>query len=157
MSDVLVKIEKTVPITIFELPQIKLRVDNLFNEIEDDIKVRFDEVKAFITKGEADKRIYGKIEYDEIATLFKIFFYKSVLNDVVEMTFEENDKYDVVKNILEILSYDKLKKAVLGEPMINGFKMAITNLPSDGGLTACLHGGKIMLLEKEFLGINVPY
>lgn len=50
MSDVLVKIEKTVPITIFELPQIKLRVDNLFNEIEDDIKVRFDEVKAFITK-----------------------------------------------------------------------------------------------------------
>ena len=118
MSDVLVKIEKTVPITIFELPQIKLRVDNLFNEIEDDIKVRFDEVKAFITKSEADKRIYGKIEYDEIATLFKIFFYKSVLNDVVEMTFEENDKYDVVKNILEILSYDKLKKAVLGEPMI---------------------------------------
>lgn len=157
MSDVLVKIEKAVPTTIFELPQIKLRVDNLFNEMEEDIKARFDEIKAFITKSEADKSIYGKIEYDEIATLFKIFFYKSVLNDVVEMTFGENNKHNVVENILEILSYDNLKEAVYGELMINAFKMAIKNLPSDGALTACLHGGKIMLLEKEFLRQNVPY
>lgn len=104
MSDVLVRIEKAVPITIFELPEIKLRVDTLFDNMKDDIKARFDEVKAFITKDEGDKHRYGKIAYDEITDLFKIYFYKSILNEVVELTFTENGKYDMVANILEALS-----------------------------------------------------
>ena len=156
MSEVFVRIEKAVPITIFELPEIKLRVDTLFNNMKDDIKARFDEVKAFITKDEGDKHMYGKIAYDEITDLFKIYFYKSILNEAVKLTFTENGKYDMVANILEALSDEKLKADILGEPMIYAFEMAMRNLPSDGCLTTCLHGSTMLLLEKEFLGRSLP-
>ena len=156
MSEVFVRIEKAVPITIFELPEIKLRVDTLFDNMKDDIKARFDEVKAFITKDEGDKHRYGKIAYDEITDLFKIYFYKSILNEAVELTFTENGKYDMVANILEVLSDEKLKADILGEPMIYAFEKAIKNLPSNGDLTACLHGSTMLLLEKEFLGRSLP-
>ena len=155
MSKVLVRIEKEVPTTIFELPEIKLRVDTLFDNMKDDIKARFDEVKAFITKNEGDKRRYGKIAYDEITDLFKIYFYKSIINEAVELTFTENGKYDMVANILEILSDEKLKADILGEPMIYAFEKAISNLPCEG-LTGCVHGGTMLLLEKEFLGRSIP-
>lgn len=156
MSKVLVRIEKEVPTTIFELPEIKLRVDTLFDNMKDDIKARFDEVKAFITKNEGDKRRYGKIAYDEITDLFKIYFYKSIINEAVELTFTENGKYDMVANILEILSDEKLKADILGEPMIYAFEKAIRNLPRDGFTVASIHGGTILLLEKEFLGRSIP-
>lgn len=123
--------------------------------MKDDIKARFDEVKAFITKNEGDKFRYGKIAYDEIADLFKIYFYKFIINEAVELTFTENGKYDMVANILEILSDEKLKADILGEPMIYAFEKAIRNLPCNG-LTVSIHGGTILLLEKEFLGRSIP-
>lgn len=144
MSNVLVKIEKAVPTDIFQLPQIKLRVDELFDEMKGDIRARFDEVKAFITKTERDKERYGMISYDEIVDFFKIYFYKSILNEVVEITFTQSGKYNVMENILEVLSVPKLKEAVFGKQMIDAFGMAIRKIPS--------HGSTILLLEKEFLG-----
>lgn len=152
MSNVLVKIEKAVPTDIFELPQIKLRVDELFDEMKGDIRARFDEVKAFITKTERDKERYGMISYDEIVDSFKIYFYKSILNEVVEITFTQSGKYNVMENILEVLSDQKLKDAVFGKQMIDAFGMAIRKIPSDSGLVKTLHGSTMLLLEKEFLG-----
>ncbi len=108
--------------------------------MKDDIKARFNEVKAFITKDEGDKHRYGKIAY----------------NEAVELTFTENGKYDMVANILEVLSDEKLKADILGEPMIYAFEKAIKNLPSNEDLTACLHGSTMLLLEKEFLGRSLP-
>lgn len=153
MSDVLVTIEKAVPITIFEVPEIKLRVDTLFDKMVGDIKSRFDEVKGFITKTETDKKRYGEISYDEIASWFKIYFYKSILNEVVEIMFSKEGKYDVIAIILELLSDEKLREAILGKPMIDAFKDVMRKIPSDGGLP--LLGSKMILMDKEFLGI--PY
>ena len=152
MSKVLVKIEKGVSTDIFELPQIKLRVDELFDEMKDDIRARFDEVKAFITNGERKEKRYGMISYNEIISLFKICFYNSIINEVVEITFSQSGKYNVVENILEVLSEQKLKDAIYGKTMIDAFETAIRLLPTDSGLTAALHGSTIHLLEKEFLG-----
>ena len=152
MSNVLVKIEKAVPTDIFELPQIKLRVDELFDEMKGDIRARFDEVKAFITKTERDKERYGMISYDEIVDSFKIYFYKSILNEVVEITFTQSGKYNVMENILEVLSDKKLKDAVFGKQLIDAFGMAIRKIPSSSGLVKTLHGSTMLLLEKEFLG-----
>ena len=148
----MVRLETAIPTTIFELPQVKSQVDMLFEKMKDDIKARFEEIKCFIISNSKTDNIYSKITYDEIADLFKIYFYKSVLNDVVEITFMENGKYNVVENILELLSEEKLKNAILGKTMIKAFEKAIRNLPADGGLTTCIHGGTIFLLEKNFLG-----
>ena len=86
----------------------------------------------------------------------QVYFYKSILNEAVKLTFTENGKYDMVANILEALSDEKLKADILGEPMIYAFEMAMRNLPSDGCLTTCLHGSTMLLLEKEFLGRSLP-
>ena len=152
MRNVLVKIEKAVPTDIFELPQIKLRVEELFDDMKDDIRARFDEVKAFITKSERSKERYGMISYDEIVAWFKIYFYKFILNEAVEITFTQSGKYDVVENILEVLTGQKLNEAIFGKQMIDAFGMVIRNMPSDSGLVKSLHGSTILLLEKEFLG-----
>ena len=152
MSKVLVKIEKGVSTDIFELPQIKLRVDELFEDMKDDIQARFNEVKAFITKTERNEKRYGMISYNEIESLFEICFYRSIINEVVEITFTQSGKYNVVENILEVLSEQKLKDAIYGEPMIDAFGTAIRLIPSDSGLGCALHGSTILLLEKEFLG-----
>lgn len=151
MQKTLLKIKKEVPTTIFEVPKIKVRVDTLFDEMEDDIKSRFNEIKAFITEDNSKKQMYGNISYDEIVTFFKMYFYKSILNEVVEMTFTQDGKYNVVKNILEVLTEERLKDAIWGEPMVYAFEKFIRNQPADTGLTRSLHGSTIILLEMEFL------
>ncbi len=49
MNEVLVRIETQVPITIFELPQVKEKVRPLFKKMENAIRARFDEIKKFNT------------------------------------------------------------------------------------------------------------
>jgi len=154
MDKVLVKITRTVPTTIFELPKIKERVNPLFKEMENDIKSRFYEIKDFLTKGKEDSR-YNKICYDDVATVFKIYFYKSILNDAVEVAFSENSKYDVVEIIVDLLCKEKLKEAILGEPMIWSFEKTMRALPSEGGLTGIMNGSTMLLLEKQFLGRRI--
>lgn len=148
MSDITVKIEKSVPITIFEYPEIKERVDALFDAMESDIKSRFDEILDFILKRNDD---FNKISYDNIHALFKIYFYKSILNEAVEITFAENGKFNMASNVFDLLSEERLKQAISGKPMIDAFKLAICKLPTKDALNACLHGSTMLLLEKEFL------
>lgn len=146
-----VRIKVEVPVTIFELPKIKVRVDQLFSDLESDIKLRFDEIKAFITQKDS-KGEYSKISYDEVAEFFKMYFYKSILNEVVVITFTEV-KCDVAENIIALLSEEKLKAAILGEPMISAFEKGMDSIPTKNGI---VRGSKKLLLEKVFLGIPVP-
>lgn len=157
MENVNVKIEVTVSTTIFELPRVKVEVDTLFDKMEVVMKERFNEVKRFLTRRKNDEDMYGNIQYDDIVVVFKNYFYKYILNEVVKNTLSEKDKHNVVENILEFLTEKELEKAILGKPMIYAFEYYIGKLPSDGALTACLHGSTMFLLEKEFLGINNPY
>lgn len=41
--------------------------------------------------------------------------------------------------------------------MIRAIEKAMTKLPIDGGLDACLQGGMKLLIEREFLGEAIPY
>lgn len=157
MNEVLVSIKTEVPITIFELPQVKEKVKPLFKKMESEIKARFDEIKTFILDRRNNKEKYEAISYDEVVKVFKIYFYKSILNAVVKITFSDKGKYDVVDNILSLLTEEKLKDAILGKPMIDSFKYVIRKLPHDDCLGTCLNGSTIILLEKEFLGRKIPY
>ena len=85
MKEVLLKISKDVPTTVFELPEIKARLDELFAEMDNSIKERFEEIKAFVTRND-ERKEYESISYDEISKLFKIYFCKNVANTAVEVT-----------------------------------------------------------------------
>lgn len=146
----LVRIEKDVPLTIFEHPTLAKQVDNLFNGSEEKIKARVHEIVEFLKLDTSDE-----LSYENIAFLFKSYFFKLILNEAIEITFAGQGNYDILSNILSLLSEEKLQTAIMGEPMIDAFSKAIRSIPNDSAFSACLHGSKILLLKKEFLGKSI--
>lgn len=148
--NVVVEIKKNVPLTIFDEPVLKDRVAEIFANSEEKIKSRVNEINTFLDMGEV-----AELSYDNILFLFKNYFYKLILNEVIEIIFSNNKNYDLLLNILELLSEENLEGAIIGEPMIDAFSTAIRSIPVDSGLDACMHGSKIMLIRKEFLGKTI--
>lgn len=152
MSEVLIKIGMDVPTYIFNVPKIKRRVNTLFNEMEDDIKARFDEIYNFIIEHRKDSKEEYKFSYDEIVASFKLYFYKVIIHEAIKIVFIADGRYDMVDNILKLLSKENLKKAILGDPMISAFEDALKDLPSGTGFSKSLHGSMMLLLQAKFLG-----
>ena len=146
----LVRIEKDVPLTIFDEPTLAKQVDNLFNGAEEKIKKRIDEIVKFLKKDDTEQ-----FSYENIAFLFKGYFFKEILNEAVEKTFSGHGNYDILSNIISLLSEDKLKKAIIGKPMIDAFSNAIRSIPSEGFFDKINNGSDILILEKEFLGKSI--
>lgn len=147
---VLVRVVTNVPTTIFEKPVLKVLVSNLFDSNEEKIKARINEILTFLGSDYSEK-----LSSDEIEFLFKVYFYKVVLNEAVKMTFAENANLDALGNIISLLTNEKLENAIMGEPMIDAFSKAIRALPDEGLLSPVLHGSKIMLLRSKFLGQRI--
>ncbi len=146
----LVRIQKDVPLTIFDEPSLAKQVDNLFDDSEEKMKVRIDEIVKFLKPFTTDK-----FSYKNITSLFKRYFFTLILNEAVGITFSGQENYDILSNILSLLTEENLETAIMGEPMINAFSNAISSIPTDSGLSAALHGSKILLLQKEFLGKSI--
>jgi hypothetical protein len=145
--EILVRIEKNIPLTIFDEPVLKSRVTYLFNDADEKIKARINEIVTFL-KLEST----SELSYDNIAFFFKMYFYKLILNEAVEMTFSGEGNYDALSNVLSLLSEEKMESAIMGKPMIDAFTKVICSIPTNSALSACLYGSKILLMEKEFLG-----
>jgi len=150
MKKTLVRIEKEIPLTIFDEPVLQKQVIYLFDGAEEKIKARVNEIVTFLKSDSTDE-----LSYDNIAFLFKGYFFKLILNEAVDITFSGQGKYDVLSNILSLRTEEKLEIAIMGEPMIDAFSNAIRSIPTNSALSACLHGSKILLLEKEFLGKTI--
>ena len=148
----LVRIEKDVPLTIFDEPSLKKQANQVFEGAAERIKARVEEILEFL-----GAEYTAQLSLDNITFLFKAYFYKFILNEAVEVTLTEQGKYNILSNILSLLSEENLKVAIMGKPMIDAFTQAIRSLPADDALKASLNGSKVMLLKKEFLGIeNFP-
>ena len=145
-----VRIQKDVPVNIFAEPTLAKQVDSLFNSTEEKMKERVNEIVKFLNMDDTKE-----LSYENIAFLFKGYFFKLILNEAVEITFDGKENYDILSNILSLLSEEKMETAIMGKPMIDAFSKAIRSIPNDSGLRAALHGGKILLLEKEFLGKTI--
>ena len=150
MKKTLVRIQKDVPLTIFDEPALARRVNELFNGAEKKVKRRIDEILKFLKMDSVDE-----LSYENITILFKENFFKSILNEAVEITFAGQRNYDILSNISFLLSEERLENAIMGEIMINAFSRAIRSVPVNSALSACLNGNKILLLEKEFLGKSI--
>lgn len=142
----LVRIRKDVPLTIFEEPILAKQINNLFYGAEEKIKARVDYIVKFF-----ELESTNELSYDNISFFFKCYFFKLILNEAVEITFAGQGNYDILSNILSLLSEEKLETAIMGEPMFDAFSRAIRSIHTDSALSACLHGSKILSLEKEFL------
>lgn len=150
MENVSVRINKEVPLTIFDEPILQKKVNHLFNDSEEKLKSRINEIIEFLKSDSIEQ-----FSYDNITFLFKGYFYKMILNESIETTFSQQGNYDVLSNILSLLSEEKLEAAIMGKPMIDAFSKAIRSIPTTSALSATLNGSKILLLEKEFLGKNI--
>jgi len=148
--ETLVRIEKAVPINIFNEPILAKHVDNIFKVAEEKMKARIDEITKFLRLDSVEE-----LSYENIAFLFKVYFFKFILNEAIEITFQGNRNYDIISNILSLLSEEKLETAIMGAPMVDAFSKAIRSIPNTSALSATSHGSKILLLEKEFFGKSI--
>lgn len=144
-----VTINRSIPLTIFDEPYLKLQVNQLFDNMEQETRQRVSEIIKFLDLDHSDE-----LSYDNIAFHFKHYFYQLILNEAIEITFSKAGKYNVLTNILSLLSEEKLRNAIMGKPMIDAFSRAIRSIPTTDALEACLHGSKILSLKKEYLGIS---
>lgn len=140
-GEVTVKLE-AVPITIFEEQEIRNRLDAFFNEKEKDIKKRIDTVKEAIHISED-----GLISYDNVISYFRIYICKAVLNEALQITFSEKGKYNILENIIDCLSEEKLEKAIMGKQMIDAISKEISHKESRDVIA----GSEMLLMEKLFL------
>lgn len=146
-----VRIQKDVPVTIFDEPTLAKQVDNLFNGTEEKMKARVNEIVKFLDMDSSDE-----LSYDNITFLFKEYFFELIMNEAVEITFSGQGNHDILYNILSLLSEEKMETAIMGEPMIYAFFKAIrSSISKDSKLRTTFYGDKILLLEKEFLGKRV--
>lgn len=147
--DTLIRVEQTLPLTIFDKPCIHSKVTQLFDGSEEKFKARYNEIITFL-----NAKPLAELSYENVSQLFKVNFYKLILNEAVELTFSGRGGYNALSNILSLLSEERLANAIFGKPMVDAFSTAIRSIPKDSALSTCLYGGKILLLEKEFLGVN---
>lgn len=147
-----IEIKQTATLAIFDEPCVKEKADHLFNTYKEDIENRIQEILYFL-KMEPCK----ELAHDNIAYYFKIYYYKSILYMAVENAVSIERKYNILENVLALLSVSSLAYAIRREPMIYAFSKAISSIPVKNALEKALHGSKIFLLEKEFLGITPPH
>lgn len=143
----LVRIQKDVPLTIFDEPILAKQLNKLFKDSEEKFKSRVDEIVKFLESDFTDK-----LSYENIASLFKLYFFEFILNEAIEITLAGRRNYDILTNISSLLSEKSLETAIMGKPMIDAFIRAISNIPVDGNLSKIYKGSLKITLEKEFLG-----
>ena len=145
----LVRIQKNVPLIIFDEPALAEQMAILFKGAEKKIKARFNEIITFLELEPADE-----LSYSNITFLFKVYFCKMILNEAVEMTFStfsKKGKYDMLSKILSLLTEENFETAIMGEPMIDAFSNAINSIPTTDALSKTLNRSKVLLLKKTFL------
>ena len=144
---IFIRIQKDVTPIIFDEPTLAKQVCSLFNESEKKVKARVDEIAKFL-----NLEAVSEISYEDIVFNFKVYFFKLILNEAVEIVFSGQEKYDILTIIYSLLSKEKLETAIMGKPMIDAFSRAIRSKAANNELTSCICGSRILLLEKEFLG-----
>ena len=72
----LVRIETEVPLIIFDEPTLKKKVDRLFDDSEEKIKARVEEIVKFLRAESANE-----LSYSNIKILFREYFCEFILNE----------------------------------------------------------------------------
>jgi len=150
-----VSIGATVPVTVMEEPSVELRMNNIFSELKPDLEKRCEEIKSFIFEHRDDDIFKSdSFSYENIMFYFKMYFSKTIMNEATVLAFNGKGGYNILSNVIHLITAKKLKKAIYGEEMIAAFKKIMCS-SSTGNILG--RNGLITLLRKEFLGKKPTY
>lgn len=145
-----VKIECEVSVDIFDEMPIKGRLEGILIRFADEVFARYETIMAFLNEHKLENS--DMLSWAYVSGLFVGYVKKQLLNEAVVYTLQTTGKYDLMDNLMNIFTDDKFRMYMMGEPMIDAFSQAIRSLPNATAWDATLHGSKILLLRKEFLG-----
>ena len=145
------KIEITVNDSIFQTPAITARVNDLMSDEKKLFDEKYEEIKNFINF----EKDFESLSKDNVFSLFKGCWFKSIINKAIEDIFSENSDYNVYNAIINLLTNQNLKEAITGKTMIDAFCMAIRQV-SDDFLYFPIKGSKILLLHKKYIEKSLP-
>ncbi len=145
MEKALVKLRYDVPLKIFNVPIIQKKSKEVFEGLgtQKAIKERATEMLAVM-----DLKPTSDFSYENIVEKFKPYFYKEILQQALEMAITQNNRFNIVSNILTLLPSEyTLKKAING----NAFYCAIADVIKELPIIS-IHdkSKKIILLQNSF-------
>ena len=142
-------INETVP--ILQLPIVKNRLTDVFNSLEKEFKIQFNELLA-IAETHPEKSISNQISYEDTIEFFKNYLLIEVLDKAVGTALTGSmEKYNVLDNILDILSEETLLDAIHGIPMINAISAVIKKIPCVEPFDKDVHDSIVSMLKKDFV------
>lgn len=134
---------------ILDSPKVQHRLNDLFVKVERTFQFRFDELSKIIDEYAEEKLFSKKISYEDTMFFFKQYFLREVVNNAIKMALlESTEKYNILENILSLLSEEALTEAILGKTMINAFSKVICDLPCESPIDYDVHSGLTLMLRK---------
>ncbi len=146
-----VRLKVWVPDSIYEEPKIKERLDNLFCELDPEIVSKICDILDFLRM-----KPCKELGYDNIYNQFKDKFFKKVLRDAITASFSGEGGYNVLSNILNQLTEENLRQAIMGKEMIDVFTKAIRSVPTNSAFDKAARGSKIYLLTQKYVYNDEP-
>lgn len=142
---------ETVP--ILQLPIVQNRLTDLFNRLEEEFKRQFNEFLVVVDDNPPNVTVSDQISYEDTIKFFKEYFLDEVLQEAVEMALmEQAEKYNVLDNIIYILSKETLLDAIHGTPMISAISAVIKRLPCKEPRDKDIHDSIVLSFKKNFYG-----
>lgn len=141
---------KTATLAIFEEPSVKAKSTELFKTYKDDIESKIKEILDFLEFTPSDENFF-----ENVTSLFKENFYRKILTTSVELACSNAKKYNLLENILSLLSVEMFEHAIRTEPMIKAIKTAISSIPYETVFEKINHGSLIYKLEKKYQSLEV--
>lgn len=141
--------KKVVPLTIFDEPCLREATSQLFGTMDKKIQKRIHRILKFLS---TSQNVSINASYNELFTSFQGHFYKYLLNRAVEISLTAPGKYNILDNLLELLSKENLEEAIMGEIMIKSLLMVINR-----NMATVIPEEITLELERKFLGIDTIF
>lgn len=149
MENFCITTKKTATLAIFEEPLVKTKSDELFETYKDDIESKIQEIIDFLGLTPSDDF------FENVTSLFKTNFYRRTLTTAVEIACSTRKKYDILENVLSLLTVQMLAHAIRTEPMIEAFETALSSIPYKTALEKARYGSLIYRLEQKYQNSNI--
>lgn len=127
MEKALVQLSNDIPLRIFNVPVVKQKAEEVFKSsiTQKAIKERETEMLAVINLEPT-----GDFSYENIINKFKPYFYREILQQALEMSVTQSNRFNIVSNILALLPSEyQMKKAINGKAFFNAIEDIIKQLP----------------------------
>lgn len=144
----LVRIKQVVELGIFDITEVKTKIDTAFNNEYNRIVERCNEILA--AGNLLDKEF--NLSYDNIMEELKRNFCRSIYEEAIKMTLMGQGNYNMITNVMSIISEREfIKDAIMGEAMVNAVISEIRCQPKSKEYDSIYWGAVIGLIRSNIL------